>query len=178
MREPDNALWVGAINGAHVVYDPGLQVPGSLWVLLYLVNRQAPIPYRRRHARTVAIKHDASHPERARNLERYLAWRGALNSQKLEDLFSDIRRKDRTFELEMEVTRSKHEAFLRPRGEKYVGAVEPQASAFVRNANCMQCHRAVGSDLNLECKACRWIVCPSCGACGCGFTSTSANNDF
>lgn len=178
MSESDTGLWVGAINEVHVVYDPALQVPGSRWVLLYLVNREKPVPYRRRHARTVAVKHDASHPEYLRNLERYLGWRGALNSEQVQALFNDIRLKDGTLEEETETTRGKHEAFLSPRRSKYLGAVEPKFSGFVRNANCMQCHRAIGSDLNLECNACRWIVCPNCGACGCGSVSALVSSDF
>lgn len=38
-----------------------------------------------------------------------------------------------------------------------------------RTPNCYECKRDLDNTLHLECRLCDWIVCPTCGACGCGY---------
>jgi hypothetical protein len=38
-----------------------------------------------------------------------------------------------------------------------------------RNSVCYQCHSTVDNIDHFECVLCDWIICPSCGACGCGY---------
>jgi hypothetical protein len=40
-----------------------------------------------------------------------------------------------------------------------------------RSAVCFDCTTSLDNFLHRECSACGWIVCPNCGACGCGFES-------
>ena len=169
-------LWVGSINGVHVVYDPQLQTDGSRWVLLYMVAQGKVIAYRRRHARTVAQKHAQEHPQREANLTLYRTWRASLSPESLESLREDLRRKDATVEREIANTEQLHRRFLSLAPSAYPGTREPSRTSSIRNAECLQCHRALGSDLNIECKACHWMVCVNCGACGCKFIPRFASD--
>ena len=178
MNTSPEALWVGAINGMHVVFDPQQQAEGSRWVLLYIVVHGKVIAYRRRHARTVVQKQAQDHPQLAAKLANYRAWRSPLYGGAFESLREDLRRKDATVEQEIANTERLHRQFLSPSLTAYPGACEPSRTSFVRNAECLQCHRAPGSDLNLECKTCHWMVCRTCGACGCRFTPQQTDNAF
>lgn len=178
MNTAPETLWVGAINGMHVVFDPQLQRDGSRWVLLYLVVHGKVVAYRRRHARTVVRKHVQEHPQREANLAHYRAWRVNLSTEAFQSLREDLRRKDATVEREIANTEQLHKRFLSLPPTAYPGTSEPSRTSFVRNAECLQCHRALGSDLNIECKACHWMICRTCGACGCKFIPRVASEAF
>lgn len=178
MNTAPETLWVGAINGMHVVFDPQLQSDGSRWVLLYMVAHGRVVAYRRRHARTVVQKHALEHPQHEANLAHYRSWRAGLSAEALQFLREDLLRKDATVEREIANTEQLHMRFLSLAPTAYPGTREPSRPGFVRNAECLQCHRALGSDLNIECKACNWMVCRTCGACGCRFTPLVAGEAF
>lgn len=178
MSTASQTLWVGAINGVHVVFDPQIQINGSRWVLLYLVAHGKVVAYRRRHARTVVQRHAREHPQREANLAHYRSWRLGLSAEALEALREDLRRKDATLEQEIASTEQLHKRFLSLAPTAYPGTREPSGTSLVRSAECLQCHRALGSDLNIECNTCHWMVCRTCGACGCRFTSRIAHDAY
>ena len=39
-----------------------------------------------------------------------------------------------------------------------------------RRTGCYSCRSTLDNFVDLECSACRWIMCPHCGACGCGYS--------
>ena len=42
-----------------------------------------------------------------------------------------------------------------------------------RGTHCFQCRTYLNSKVNFACGACGWIVCPSCGSCGCNCNAPS-----
>lgn len=39
-----------------------------------------------------------------------------------------------------------------------------------RETHCYNCKKHLSSAINFSCGSCQWIVCPNCGACGCGYS--------
>lgn len=165
----DNEMdfWCASLNRMHVVYDPGIQVPGSRWVLLFQVRRNGLIPYTKAHARSVA--RPLGDPEsRSRVLKAYENWRRAITPSVLTDAQIDIRRKDEHLAKKMAAAIAMHRHHLEEVAIAYSGTTEPDGRGVIRNAACRGCHRAIGTEAHLECNRCGWIVCLSCGTCGCG----------
>ncbi len=50
-------------------------------------------------------------------------------------------------------------------GLEYRGTSEQSRQQ--RASVCFSCHASVDTRLDLQCLACRWIICSVCGACGC-----------
>ncbi|HEV8552724.1 MAG TPA: hypothetical protein VGR65_04960 [Casimicrobiaceae bacterium] len=42
-------------------------------------------------------------------------------------------------------------------------------SRYRRDNSCYSCRCPVSNAFDLECRACGWIVCSQCAACGCGY---------
>ena len=42
-------------------------------------------------------------------------------------------------------------------------------AAGFRITHCYNCKRGLDSRAHARCSRCGWIVCPSCGSCGCGY---------
>jgi hypothetical protein len=61
----------------------------------------------------------------------------------------------------------RHQRRLNHLGISYKGA-GPSGLWHPRTARCWGCHSGLDSDVNLQCYACRWILC-WCRACGCGY---------
>jgi len=61
----------------------------------------------------------------------------------------------------------KHKAFLKTKGKQF-SETRPSSSHH-RESHCYNCKSAVDNKFDVECIACGWIVCNSCGACGCGY---------
>ena len=64
---------------------------------------------------------------------------------------------------------SKHQAFLAERtkpdeGRTFAPSPRPRLS------HCYHCKDPVDNQCDVECNACRWIVCSRCAACGCGYS--------
>jgi hypothetical protein len=38
-----------------------------------------------------------------------------------------------------------------------------------RVTHCYACKRHLDGEVHPECRGCGWIMCPDCGACGCGY---------
>ncbi|HNV60150.1 MAG TPA: hypothetical protein PKH72_10890 [Rhodoferax sp.] len=167
---------VGAINGLHVVFDPQLQLADSKWVSLFSIIRNEMMMYQRRYAKTVCQLHQLSHPKYQENLEIYRAWRSAISPENLEDLFIELRVKDANLRDWVGATERMHKEFLSKSGKPYPGIREPNGGNSNRGANCNVCKTFLGSEFNVNCKACGWMVCSSCGACGCRFIPNYIND--
>jgi hypothetical protein len=160
-------LWVGALNGMHVVYDPEIQIPESRWVLLFQVRRNGLIPYHKPHARSVL--NSLSDPDtRVEILQAYEAWRRTATQSLLDDAANDVRRKDEHLKERLANALAMHRRSLEKVSIAYCGVTEPDGRGVIRNAVCRGCHRDIGTDAHLLCNGCGWILCLSCGVCGCG----------
>ena len=70
-------------------------------------------------------------------------------------------------ELQAKVT-SMHERVMMEAGHKYSGV--NSVTSFHRINHCYSCKRPVDNAFDVECGTCNWIVCSTCGSCGCGFS--------
>ena len=164
-------VWCGVLNGMHVVYDPKIQVPGSRWVLLFQARRNALIAYTKAHARSVLDP--MSKPEsRASALKAYEDWRQTVTHSILEDAKSDLHRKDEKLERKLANAIEMHRRCVEKLAMPYNGVTEPDGRGAIRNTVCRGCHRDIGTEAHLGCNRCGWILCLSCGTCGCGWESS------
>jgi hypothetical protein len=67
----------------------------------------------------------------------------------------------------------RHAEFLASRGISVKGRDIVRGSAVrgtrPRLTHCYNCKILLNNSLHWECDRCSWIVCPGCGACGCGY---------
>ena len=118
-------FWVGSLNGTHVVYDPSLQLTESRWVLLFLVQKEAMVAYRRRHARSISKAHASKHPHYEKNIASYRSWRQAQTEEQVQTLYGSLRRKDEATVREIAGTQARHAAFLSQNHVDPMGTTEP-----------------------------------------------------
>lgn len=165
-------LWCASVNRMHVVYDPGIQVPGSRWVLLFQVRRNGLIPYTKAHARSVA--HPLGDSEsRLSALKAYENWRRTMMTSVLTNAHDDVRRKDEHLAKKLAAAIAMHRHHLEKAAIPNSGTTEPDGRGVIQNKVCRGCGRHIGTEAHLECNRCGWIVCLSCGTCGCGWEGPS-----
>jgi hypothetical protein len=162
----ESDLWAGAINGVHAVFDPSIQLENSRWILLFLVAHSRLVAYEKAHARTVSREIDAGASSAA--CETYRKWRNSQQPSTIEAATASLRQKDETTARRLSQATAVHRKRLEKASVAYQGVIEPDGRGYVRNAECRDCHRTLGSEAHLQCVGCRWIVCSACGACGCG----------
>lgn len=63
----------------------------------------------------------------------------------------------------------RHRAKVAETDKQYLGVRLAQGGRRKRVTHCYSCKSALDNSINLECRACGWILC-SCGACGCGYS--------
>lgn len=165
--DAETQIWLGSLNGMHVVYDPEIQVPGSRWVLLFQVRRNCLIPYHKAQARSV-MHSLGDHESRAGMLQAYELWRRSATQAALDDAANDIRRKDEHLTAKLANASALHRRRLEKVSLAYRGVTEPDGKGVIRNTVCRGCHRDIGTDAHLLCNGCEWILCLNCGTCGCG----------
>jgi hypothetical protein len=164
-----NSLWVGSINGIHAVFDPQIQVDQSRWVLLYIINQENVVAYRRISARADAKKHTSTHPQFEIYKQKYSDWLTAKSVEEIEALKHDLRRKDAAALADIARIEVMHRKHLSIDDHSYRGISEPTNAFNIRDSICFNCHSKVGSHLNLKCNACGWMICEKCGTCGCRY---------
>ena len=71
-------------------------------------------------------------------------------------------------EKRIESAKLAHSNFLTRIGKPFLGYVDGSKPHYRRVTHCYSCKRTLDNSLDIECKACAWIICP-CGACGCGW---------
>ena len=102
----------------------------------------------------------------------------ALETQKiLDDLKYEYAHKKEEFY--SSVVQERHRQFLNDAGR--VAPATRKARKKNRSSNCWNCKQPVDNSIDLECVACGWIICGSCGACGCtygGIISNHPHEDF
>ena len=66
----------------------------------------------------------------------------------------------------------KHGEFLRRKGIEPVHISADSLAKIYdrvhRTTGCYECKSGLDNEIDLECPRCSWIICTSCGACGCG----------
>jgi hypothetical protein len=78
---------------------------------------------------------------------------------------ADLDRK--SVERERQSIRTAHAEFLRTHGLPNAGT--RLGLGFHRVTHCYNCKNHLDNAVDIECSACRWIIC-QCGACGCGYS--------
>ena len=90
--------------------------------------------------------------------------------QKLKDEY-----RSRKEELYLSLVQKRHKQFLENAG--LATSEIRKAKGRHRTNNCWNCGQLVDNSIHLECLTCGWIICDSCGACGCARReSTGANH--
>lgn len=91
-----------------------------------------------------------------------------------------------------EVLTSLKEEYQKKKEEFYSSVVQERHREFLENAGrtapqtvkarkenrasyCWNCKRPVDNSIDLECSGCGWIICGSCGACGCTYGGKEPN---
>lgn len=95
---------------------------------------------------------------------RYTSSDSNINLEWLAGIFHTL-----TSEQRIEKAKIAHLAFLERIGKPYFGYADSSVKKFNRVTHCYNCQRHLDNSIDIECKACGWIICP-CGACGCGWT--------
>tara|TARA_R100000750_G_C2342985_1_gene94995 strand:+ start:17 stop:616 length:600 start_codon:yes stop_codon:yes gene_type:complete len=86
------------------------------------------------------------------------------NKTDLYEIYSEAwSRKDR------EKSQNAHRDFISKIGKIYYGTSKSIQVKNHRVTNCYSCQKKLDSSIDLECNACKWIIC-TCGACGCGWS--------
>ncbi|MCS6924492.1 MAG: hypothetical protein NZ578_01195 [Candidatus Binatia bacterium] len=70
--------------------------------------------------------------------------------------------------LRKQLTEQRRVRFLRELGIKADPPLR-RVPRVPRTATCWRCSRDLDNAVDPECGQCEWIVCPNCGACGCGY---------
>ena len=71
------------------------------------------------------------------------------------------------------VVQERHRQFLEKSGRTVPGTVRARKEN--RASYCWNCKMPVDNSIDLECSGCGWIICGSCGACGCTYKANEGN---
>lgn len=98
-----------------------------------------------------------------------------VTGSSINDVLEKLRQAVNSPERQAEFKRAlieKHGEFLRRRGidpsiipAHGLARIYDQAH---RTTGCYECKSGLDNEIDLECPRCSWIICTSCGACGCG----------
>lgn len=69
-----------------------------------------------------------------------------------------------------EQSHNAHKEFINKTGKAYKGTSKITQAKKHRTTHCYNCQSKLDNSIDLECNACKWIIC-NCGACGCGWSS-------
>jgi hypothetical protein len=161
------SLWLGSINGLHAVVDPSIQVDESRWVIIYIALHKRLIPYEKAHGRSIWKDLSGEDDDAERLRADYQGWLAAQGDGPVAAAKDLVGKNDVVTARRLADAKDKHRARLEKKSKRYMGVTEPDGRGFIRNAECYECHRVLGSEAHLQCIGCRWIVCSNCGACGC-----------
>lgn len=165
------AYWLGKFEtGSTVLFDPLCQESNSPYVLLFVYRIADYRSFQKSKIRSL-LSPILDRSEKLKLLMTYKEW--LLNQQNVQIRIQAILqlREDTTYgtaEL-----RQRHQKHLRKIGKK--GAAVTATTKKHRASHCYACKAPLTSDSNLECTACRWLIC-ACGACGCGYSDIKTQN--
>jgi hypothetical protein len=71
------------------------------------------------------------------------------------------------------VVQERHRQFLANAGRSAPKTVRARKKS--RASYCWNCRQPVDNSIDLECSGCGWIICGSCGACGCTYGANETN---
>lgn len=161
--------WVGKMNDQYVIYDPNVQLDESIWVSLYFRAHKNYVPYVKNHARNIITRISPTHEEYSRTVNSYEEWLQKDKELKITDAIDDIKNREIKSQKRIKELKASHRNHVEQAGTKYLGVSQAPKAQNVRTTVCYSCHKTISSDINLKCNSCGWIVCSSCGVCGCGY---------
>jgi hypothetical protein len=157
-------FWVGTLKRRDstelglVVYDPLRRAAtGSDYVVLYEVTESAAADFRKGVVRDI-VGSVVSYPQHdvESAVDAYLRFAQI-------DIEAEWRRREAARQAIVKA----HQRFLAGRGLPEAGTRLPSGQMH-REAHCYSCKSHLDNSVDVECEACRWIIC-CCGACGCGY---------
>ena len=102
---------------------------------------------------------------------------GNLSVQKEDNLENVIDELKRLIDVEFSNSMEKYQAYLKAKHKGFLKIINKEYSGVRsskfknRHTHCYKCKSEIDSRYDMECIACGWVICNSCGACGCGYSS-------
>jgi hypothetical protein len=160
-----NDKWYGKGDFGALVFDKSIQLDDGS-VLLYVLEKNDVEKYIPDEIKPM-LKKETSLEKINLLQSKYSAWLQFYSSKlkKLKDKkpFSFTEMK---MQAEMEHKKKLQRLGLPFKGINFDTKRPPRAT------HCWDCKDTLDSSMDLECKACNWILC-KCGACGCGYAKRS-----
>lgn len=151
-------LHAGSVAGKFVVYDPAIQLEENIFVLFYSITTNGIDIWRRGLAQRSYQACSKIDPRLGTWFDAYLLWRVGAEAE--------VAKKRSTIQRNQSRIIAKHKARAESYG--YIGSHYVRHPV-VREPDCLACGHGLSSYGALECLRCHWVVCHSCGACGCGW---------
>ena len=158
-------LRAGSLGGGFVVYDETIQLNENVYVLFYSVTAKGIDVWRRGLARGSYRACSADDPRADTWFEAYSDWRQRAETEVTEKHSIIQRNQSRII--------AKHRGYAETYG--YLG-YRYTRDPVVREPDCLACGHGLSSYGTLECLRCHWVICHSCGACGCGWSGQAAES--
>lgn len=178
------AIWIGEVEGKALVYDSAIQLPDCPHLFLWDPTTSET----RKYIATRKLIETHGDPSVAStHITAYQQWKDAYGAtwlqeekryydaprarevaqeaeRRAKDLAQEEARRQASLTLE-----ERHRSRLEKLGKTYLG-VQPATRIYLRRiTHCYACKRGLDNSVDIECVACRWILC-TCGACGCGYS--------
>ena len=167
--------WVGREGDSVLVFDPDSQVKGSQFVLLWNAETCEIETYLARVLRShVARVDDVTAAPVATAYQGWLTVSRAQVHEQRAYLASRLRHEQEEAtkaRLALLTPEERHIEFLAALGLDYAGVRKAMKRWKHRTPHCYACKTDLDNSWDTECNLCTWITCPTCGACGCGYTA-------
>lgn len=152
--------WVGILKstGAIYVYDPEVAHPNKTKIFAYSISQKKMKEYERSTARSALASVEDARKDSA--IQDYSRWK----KLHLQSFLAEI---ERLRMAEKEAFLERHRQRLIGMGFTYSGVITGSQKQH-RVTHCYACKNHLDNTIDIECKACGWIIC-KCGACGCGY---------
>jgi hypothetical protein len=166
-------VWVGQEADSVLVFDPESQVKGSGFVLLWNAKTRQLETYLARLLRSHVKKVDDATAAPA--AAAYQAWLATSRVKVSKERAYLTARLDREQEeaakarVALLTPQERHKEFLSALGLDYTGVRKAMKGWKHRTTHCYACKAELDNSWDTECNSCDWIICPTCGACGCGY---------
>lgn len=164
-------FWVGRPKNSKIlwVFDGECPHDNPNMVYLYCVKSSTMKEYEKSFVKS--RMRTADDFEKKRAIASYLAWHEKNGEEFLQQDRERVRSEmaicAKKIETQQAATIVRHKNYLVKLGISYEG-VQPLDVNKHRATNCYACRSHLDSSINLQCAACKWLIC-ECGACGCGY---------
>ncbi len=157
--------WFGRTDFGAVVFDESIQLNDES-VLLYVLEQNDVKKYIASEIRPMLRKEtNSEHMDKLS--KKYRSWK-QFYSSRLKNL---VKEKPFSYQEAKDNAEAEHRKKLEKLGLPYKG-INVNSTKSHRSTNCYDCKANIDNAINLECKACGWILC-ECGACGCGYSQST-----